>query len=142
MDKGFENMALGLIGRRRKMETKGKWEVADETSIFCRERLIASAGGFTDNFTSPRKENIANANLICEAVNACKEINDSEPLKVAQSIKDMVEVCKQVCVSMSLRYGYDGDYEQGWREVDREHGGGQAYAYSLAREVLAKIGGK
>lgn len=47
--------------------TKGEWKVEDETNIFCGDRLIATAGGYADNFTSPREENKANANLIASA---------------------------------------------------------------------------
>ena len=47
--------------------TKGEWTVEDETNIFCGDRLIATAGGYSDNYTSPRAENKANARLITQA---------------------------------------------------------------------------
>lgn len=47
--------------------TKGEWTVEDETNIFCGDRLIATAGGYSDNYTSPRAENKANARLIAQA---------------------------------------------------------------------------
>ena len=54
------------------------------------------------------------------------------------------EATKQACVAMSLRYGYDGDLELGYKEVEEKFGGGMAYAYKLLREAiaLAKAEGK
>jgi len=60
------------------MYTKGEWKIEDETNIFCGDKLIATAGGYSDNYTSPRAENKANAHLIASAPDlyeACNQAN-------------------------------------------------------------------
>ena len=47
--------------------TKGEWKVESETEVVCGDRLIANTGGYTNNYSFPRQENIANAHLIAAA---------------------------------------------------------------------------
>ena len=59
-------------------------------------------------------------------------------LKQDEIISDLYEACKTACASMTLKYASDGDKDDGYIEVKRNYGGGQAYAYRLMREALAK----
>jgi hypothetical protein len=63
--------------------TKGKWVVGG-TKIDCNGRLVANTGGYSNNYSFPRKENEGNALLICALVNAAQEIG--EPMKVAEKM--------------------------------------------------------
>ena len=80
--------------------TKGEWKVYQD-NMACIIDVVAEDGmGFFSNVVAHinlKNDNAkANANLICEAVNACKEINPDNPLKVAQSIEELVEACNSL----------------------------------------------
>ena len=49
--------------------TKGQWEVQHSFNVFCGRRVIASCGGYADNWKvdEVHNENIANAKLIAAA---------------------------------------------------------------------------
>ena len=107
------------------METKGKWFVEGD-KILCKRTgkqgtgyWFIAQGGTVSNL----KEATTNANLICEAVNACVSVNPSEPLKVAQSIKAMYEGIRGYLEARKL--GLDG-----------------TYYHARMKQVLANIGGK
>ena len=75
--------------------TKGEW-----TSTLFEVKL----GDYTiaDCCTNNRPPNIrmveveANAHLIAAAVNACQSVNQDNPMAVAESIKDMYELLKEL----------------------------------------------
>jgi len=66
------------------MFTPGEWKVKQSTSGRYDIEM-------DDNFLIADVVNLANANLIVSAVNACIKINPDNPQAVAESIKDMYE---------------------------------------------------
>lgn len=69
------------------------WSDLGENSM----RSICRTFGYCDT----KEEELANANLIVTAVNACKEINPDNPQVVAERIKDMYEALKDLAYSTS-----------------------------------------
>lgn len=116
------------------METKGDWSVKDRWNVLAGRRLVANCGGYSSSVEGAIEENEANANLICEAVNACKEVNPNEPLKVAQSIKDLVKGCE---LGLKIAEDIIHDEYDGTSMLDR-----LLSQLEPIRQALANIGGK
>jgi len=76
----------------------------------------------------------ANTILICEAVNACKAVNPDNPLKVAQSIKDLVKGCE---LGLKIAEDIIHDEYDGTSMLDR-----LLSQLEPIRQALANIGGK
>lgn len=117
------------------MITKGKWEVKYDFNVFSGRRVIASCGGYADNWKADEvhKENVNNAEFIVSACNACKAINEEHPELVAQNIKDMYEALTRI-KELSSKYLYKDtnvmDFGAAKRELD-----------NLIVAVLSKIKG-
>ena len=79
------------------METKGKWKVferLDGTIAICVEKPPGYPRIAT--ILANEEEDIANANLIAAAVNACKKVNPDNPMAVAEAIGGMREALKEL----------------------------------------------
>ena len=95
-----------------------KWHVS---KAFRTPKYINDADGrLITEANDMRGDYEANAKLICEAVNACIEINPENPQAVAEGIKDVVQVLT-------------------WVQEDMDSGRSCVSTRSAVHQVLAKI---
>ena len=76
--------------------TKGEWKVYTD-NMTCATDIVAEdgIGFFTKVIAHIRRANKnyeANAQLICEAANACIKVNPDNPVAVAKALPDLYEV--------------------------------------------------
>ena len=103
----------------REMWGAVKWNQGHGFNIFSNNGLVASVPLAT-GLKHTMLEAEANANLICQAVNACIELNPQNPLAVAEGIKDVVQVLT-------------------WVQEDMDSGRSCVSTRSAVHQVLAKI---
>jgi len=105
--------------------SKGKWE-ATGTTIMLNGDYRFPLAHVTDPdkpmHTTPTAE--ANADIIVTAINACQEVNQDNPMAVAESIKDMYEFCRELLMSLDTGYerlgaGREGSLRQVVAKVER-----------------------
>lgn len=85
--------------------TKGEW-IAYETggglTICARKDNGQGIAATINDTTVSYLKKKGNARLIAAAVNACASVNPDNPLAVAESIKDMHEALKGLCIAYNI----------------------------------------
>ena len=84
------------------MYSQGEWkalQVKDDAPLVMCKRPDSISGyefiASCDTPIRPIEQNLANANLIAAAVNACIKLNLDNPMAVAESISDLYEALKE-----------------------------------------------
>ncbi len=128
------------------MDNHTKWEyteelaarmsmIADDSTVICGLPNPLPLDGLTERYDRKEVDRMrANANLIVAAVNACIELNPSNPLAVAEAIKDMHEALKVILPAFNYYLDY-ADTSPTMRTLN-------AKARDNAFATLSKIGGK